>query len=317
MTWRYGTQAVEHALPVGAAWRCDDGTQVRAGEAVARGSFVTTVRVVEAARQIGVAARDLDRVLRLRPVVDVRRGTILARTGRRFARAASSPVDGRLVHITADGDLLISPVIDEWTVRSTIDGTVTRSDPAAVTVEGACWALQGLAGYGPDAVGEIALAVDDPAEPLAPTRIDVRLAGRILVGGARMAAEAITRAHAVGVAGVVAGAAPAGGLRVVYGDDVDARGAPSFEDRPTVLCLTGFGAGPLPVEVWEPLVALAGARAAIHTASARLFVLAPESAATVSGRVPLLALADDHASVRPVSDGDALGPNVIAFDAER
>jgi hypothetical protein len=317
VTWRYGTWTVDHALPVGAAWRGETGVRVRAGDAIGRGSFVTTVSVVEAARQIGVAPRDLDRVLRLRPVVDVRRGTILARTGRRFARAASSPVDGRLVHITADGDLLIAPIVDDWVVRSTIDGTVTRSDPAVVTVEGDCWALQGLAGYGPDAVGEIALGVDDPSEPLAPTRIDVRLAGRILVGGARMAAEAITRAHAVGVAGLVAGAAPAGGLRVVYGDDVDARGAPSFVDRPTVLCLTGFGSGPLPSDLWEPLASLAGQRASIHTASARLFALAPSEAMTVPDRVPLLALADDHSSVRPLAEGGGDGPNVVAYGAER
>jgi hypothetical protein len=38
---------------------------------------------------------------------------------------------------------------------------------------------------------------------------------------------------------------------------------------------------------------------------------------TVPDRVPLLALADDHASVRPVADGDPLGRNVIAYDAER
>ena len=317
MTWRYGSWTVEHALPVGAAWRCEEGAVVRAGDAIARGSFVSTVHVVEAARQIGVAARDLDRVLRVRPVVDVRRGTVLARTGRRFARAASAPADGRLVHITADGDLLIAPIIDEWTVRSTIDGTVAGSSAAAVTLAGECWALQGLAGYGPDAMGELALAVDGPAEPLAPGRIDVRLAGRILVGGARIAAEAITRAHAVGVAGLVAGAAPAGGLRVVYGEDVDARGAPSFEDRPTVLCLIGFGAGPLPSEVWEPLAALAGARASIHTASARLFVLAASDATSVPDRVPLLALSDDHASVRPIGEDEPLGPNVIAYDAAR
>ncbi len=317
MTWRYGRWAVEHALPVGPARLAPAGTEVRAGDTIASGAFVTSVHVVEAARQVGLAAADLDRVLRVRPVTDVRRGTILARTGRRFARAATAPIDGRLAHITAEGDLLIAPVVDEWRVRSTIDGVVTRSDAAVVQVEGECWALQGLAGYGPDAIGELALAVDAPGDPLAPGRIDVRLAGRILVGGARMAAEAITRAHAVGVAGLVAGAAPAGGLRVVYGDDVDARGAPSFEDRPTVLCLIGFGAGPLPREVWEPLVGLTGERASIHTASARLFVLAPEDRTRVPERMPLLALADDHASVRPVEEGDPLGPNVIAFDADR
>ena len=317
MSWRYGSWTVDHLLPVGSAWRCEEGETVRAGDAIARGSFVTTVHVVEAARQIGVAARDLDRVLRTRPVVDVRRGTVLARTGRRFTRAASSPIDGRLVHITADGDLLIAPIVDEWSVRATVDGEVIRSDASMVTLRGECWALQGLAGYGPDAVGELALGVDGPSDPLAPTRIDVRLAGRILVGGSRMAAEAITRAHAVGVAGIVAGAAPAGGLRVVYGDDVGARGAPSFEDRPTVLCLTGFGSGPLPKEVWEPLAALAGARASVHTASARMFVMAAQDATALPGTVPLLALADDHGSVAPSADAAREGANVLAFDAPR
>lgn len=133
-----------------------------------------------------------------------------------------------------------------------------------------------------------------------------------------MAAEAITRAHACGVSGVVAGAAPAGGLRTVYGDDVDARGRPSIDDRPTVLCLIGFGSGPLPGAVWDPLVAFAGARASIHATSARLFVLAAQDAVTVPAATPLLALADDHGSVRPVAPGeDPLPANVLPFDAER
>ncbi len=318
MSWRYGRWTVEHPLPIGAASRAEEGAAVRAGDVIASGSVVTAVHVVDGARRVGVAARDLDRVLRVRPVVDVRKGAILARTGRRFARAATSPIDGRFVHVTADGDLYVTPVVDEWHVRAVIDGTVVRSDDAVVAVEGESWALGGLAAYGPDAIGEIALGVDGPDEPLAPTRIDVRLRGRILVGGARMAAEAITRAHACGVSGLVAGAAPSGGLRTVFGDDIGARGRSSYDDRPTVLCLVGFGSGALPAAVWEPLVAFAGSRASIHTASARLFVLAPADHVTVPEAAPLLALADDHGAVRPVGPDEALLPsNVLPFDAER
>ena len=315
MSWRYGAWTVEHALPVGAAMRVSEGAQIRAGDVIASGGTVSRVYLVDGARRVGVSAVDLDRVLRVRPVADVRHGAILARTGRRFARAATSPIDGRLVHVTADGDLCISPVVDEWRVRSAIDGVVSRSDDAAIAVDGECWGLQGIAAYGPDARGELALAVDGPAEPLSPPRVDVRLRDRILVGGARIAAEAITRAHACGVAGLVAGAAPAGGLRVVYGDDVDARGRQTFDDRPTVLCLLGFGTGPLPAEVWDPLVALAGERASIHTASARLFVLAAADRVRAPDTVPLIALAADHASVRPVKDVNA--PNTLVLDAER
>jgi len=42
-------------------------------------------------------------------------------------------------------------------VRSTLDGEVSRSDDGCVTVMGSAWALQGIAAYGPDAIGEIAL----------------------------------------------------------------------------------------------------------------------------------------------------------------
>jgi hypothetical protein len=313
--WRYGTWTVEHALPVGPATRVAEGERVRTGDVIATGGVITKVDPVGGARSVGVAPEDLDRVLRVRPVADVRRGSVLARTGRRFARAATSPIDGRLVHITVDGDLCISPVVDEWRVRSTIDGTVVRSDDAVVAVEGECWALQGIAGYGPDAVGELAPAVAAPADTLAAGRLDVRLRGRILVGGARMTAEAVTRAHACGVAGVVAGAAPAGGLRVMYGDDVGASGRSSFADVPTVLCLLGFGSAPLPAEVWEPLAALAGERASIHTASARLFVLAAADRIAAPASAPALALADDHASVRPAQD--PRGPNVLSLGADR
>lgn len=315
MTWRYGRWTVEHALPVGPATRAAEGARVVSGDVIATGGGVTKVDLVAGARRVGVAPEDLDRVLRVRPVADVRRGSVLARTGSRFARAAISPIDGRLVHVTVDGDLCISPVVDEWRVRSTIDGIVTRSDDAVVAVEGECWALRGIAGYGPNAVGELALATDAPSDTLAATRLDVRLRDRILVGGARMTAEAVMRAHACGVAGVVAGAAPAGGLRVMYGDDVDASGRASFADAPTILCLLGFGSAPLPAEVWDPLTALAGERAAIHTASARLFVLAPADRVAAPPTAAALALAPDHASVRPATD--LRGPNVLSIDADR
>jgi len=271
---------------------------------------------------------------------EVERRTVIARTGRRFARAVSSPIAGRLIHQRADGDLYVAPIVGRWVVRSTLDGEVSRSDDGCVTVQGSAWALQGVAGYGPNAIGDIALAVDAPGAELHPARIDVRLRDRILIGGARATAESITRAHACGVAAVVAGAAPAGGLRVVYGDEATASGAITGPEAPTVLCLIGFGTAPLPAEVFTPLVALAGVRAAVHTASARLFVFAPENAGDFAHNAPSLALSDDWLGARPLDENLALagvtrfaseieaesvatkdGPvpvaNVLAFDAPR
>lgn len=340
MGWRYGRWVIEHPLPLGASSRPAIGAAVRAGEALATGTLLGSPVRVEGARKLGVDHDDMDRLARVRVGTDVVRGTVLARTGRRFARAVTAPVGGRLVHRSYEGDFYIAPVTGTWTVRAAMDGTVVRSDDAAVTVEGSAWGLGGVAAYGPDAFGELTLGVDAPMDELLPGRVDVRAHDKILVGGARVAAEALTRAHACGVAGLVAGAAPAGGLRVVYGDDVTASGGASLDDRPTILCLVGFGSGPLPNEVFLPFVAFNGHRAAIHVASARLFVFAPAVSIDATLDAPALVLAGDFGGVRPLEgetsltgvtrfasdvfceglatkDGVVPVPNVLAFDAPR
>jgi hypothetical protein len=340
MGWRYGRWIVEHPLPLGASSRPAVGAPVRAGDPIASGSLLgSPVRVV-GARTLGVEPADVDRVARVTVGTDVTRGTVLARTGRRFARAVTAPVDGRLVHRSHEGDFYVAPITGTWTVRASMDGTVARSDDAAVSVEGSAWGLGGVAAYGPDAFGELALGVDAPTDALSPARVDVRMHDKIIVGGARIAAEAITRAHACGVAGLVAGAAPAGGLRVVYGDDVTASGSATVEDRPTVLCLIGFGSGPLPVQIYRPFVAFNGRRAAINVASARLFVFAPEALLDAAVDAPALVLAGDFGGVRPLDgptsltgvtrfasdafceglatkDGVVPIPNVLPYDAPR
>lgn len=272
MTWRRERWSADHSLPIGVTKRAQVGERVRAGDIVAAGAILAGALRVRGARRLGVSPSDFDRELRMRVGADVVAGAVLARVGRRFPRSVTAPIDGRLLHVTVDGDLYIAPIVDRWTVRATLDGVISRSDDAVVEIEGEAWCLQGAAAYGPDAIGELTLGVEGRDADLAPARIDVRLGGRIIVAGARVSAEVITRAHACGVVGLVAGGVSPAGLRVVYGDAVTASGSPSRDERPTVLCIMGFGSGGLPQAVYEPFAALAGARAAIHTASARLFV---------------------------------------------
>jgi hypothetical protein len=305
VTWRRERWSADHPLPIGVTRRAQLGELVRAGDIIAAGATLAAALRVPGARRLGLSPSDLDRELRVRVGSDVVAGTVLARVGRRFARSVTAPIEGRLLHVTVDGDLYIAPIVDRWTVRATLDGVVSRSDDAIVEIEGEAWCFQGAAAYGPDAIGELTLGVDGPNADLAPTRIDVRLSGRIIVGGARVSAEVITRAHACGIAGLVAGGVPPAGLRVVYGDAVTASGSPSRDDRPTVLCLMGFGSAGLPPAVYKPFAALAGARAAIHTASARLFVFSTADIGRAETPSPDVALTGDRpASHPPVDRGD-------------
>jgi hypothetical protein len=315
VTWRFGAWTAAHPLPLGSVEYAPAGRPVRAGDVIAAGTVYGQPVRIAAARRLGVAPADLAQVMRVPPGAQLERGALIARTGRRFARAVSAPIDGRIAHVRADGDIELAPVLDRWTVRSTLDGVVTSSDPSEVVVEGAAWGLQGLAGYGPNAIGDLALVVTGPADELQPSRIDVRQQGRILIGGGRSGAEAISRAHACGVSAVVAGSVPANGLRVVFGDQVGAHGVASRSDVPTVLCLLGFGTGRLPAELFGPLAALDGARAAIHSASARLFVFASPDAVSIGAIAPSLALLAEWGATRPL-DGPAAMSGDVMFPSE-
>jgi len=267
--------------------RAQVGELVRAGDVIAAGATLAGALRVPGARRLGLSPADFDRELRVRVGSDVVAKAVLARVGRRFARSVTAPIDGRLLHVTIDGDLYIAPIVDRWTVRATLDGVVARSDDAVVEVEGEAWCLQGAAAFGPNAIGELTLGVDAPDADLPPGRIDVRLGGRIIIGGAQISAEVITRAHACGVAGLVAG-------------------SPSRDDRPTVLCVMGFGSAALPRAVFEAFAALAGARAAIHTASARLFVFSSADIGRAETPAPDVAITGEGpAAYSPVDRADA------------
>jgi hypothetical protein len=311
VTWRYDEWRTVHELPLGVIHRAEVGQRVRAGDVIANGATYGSNMRIAAARRLGVAPHDLERVMRVAIGAEVEKGAIIARTGRRFARAVSAPIDGRIVHLRADGDLEIATIVDRWTVRATLDGMVIASDDSEITVDGFAWGLQGVAAYGPDAVGELTLAVDVASGELQPSRVDVRHRDRILIGGGRSAAESIARAHACGAAAVAAGAVPASGLRVLFGDDTGAHPRPVRGDAPTVLCLLGFGNAPLPAQLFEPLVELAGTRAAIHTASARLFVFAPRDRVKPAAQAPSLALVNDWSSLRPLEGAVTLGEETL------
>jgi hypothetical protein len=315
VSWQFAAQTATHRLPLGVTERVPAGARVAAGDVIASGTTYGSPVRLAGARRLGVTPDDLGRVLRVAPGAEIERGAIIARTGRRFTRAVTAPMDGRIAHVRADGDLELAPVVDRWTVRATLDGVVTASTESVVTIEGTAWALQGVAAYGRDAVGELALAVGGPNEELQPSRIDTRLRDRILIGGGRSGAEAITRAHACGVAAVVAGAVPAAGLRVVFGEEASAQSTPLRGDVPTVLCLVGFGSAQLPPAIFEPLASLAGARAAVHTASARLFVFAGPSAIEATRSSPSIALLADWGAVRPL-DGPAAQAEEVTFPSE-
>ena len=295
--WSYGARVATVRLPFGAETVVVDGAEVRAGDPLARGTHYRATRRIHAAKALACAPDAVRGLLRVAVGERVRAGAILARAGRRFPRAIVAAEDARVVHLGVDGVLHLGSVSGEWLARAPLDGVVRHADADRVDVAGECWSLDAFAAFGPTRAGLLEIAVPDPAADLAPARLDAALAGRLLVGGARASGEALTRAHAVGAAGIVAAAASFRALEPVYGETVSAFGAPMYEDAPTLLVLAGFGRAPFDRELFERLVALAGERAAIDSRSATLHVFAPPNASRALELAPL-ALDEDLGGVR-------------------
>jgi len=139
-----------------------------------------------------------------------------------------------------------------------LGGEVTEVRPGAeIRVRAAGPALRGAFAAGSAARGTLELATD-PFGELRPGGIDVGRAGSILVVGARIDAEALTRARAMGVRGIVVATLPGKELRDFQASERRQRAALHPTQPFGVLVLEGAVRRPIPGPVGAILERLAG-----------------------------------------------------------
>ncbi len=121
-------------------------------------------------------------------------------------REVRAPVTGLVVSVMpVDGTVLIAPLGPEEPVIGHIRGRIRGLEEQAVVVEVPGARLRGVGGSGDAVHGELMIGVRNPEDELRAAAIDSAATGKILVGGSRASAEALTRARAMGVAGIVLG----------------------------------------------------------------------------------------------------------------
>ena len=129
-------------------------------------------------------------------------GDAIARTDE--GREVRAPIDGVLLGVaSSDGSALLAPLGDEEPVIGHVSGTVTAIEDGAITI-GARRPDPRRGRDGSAVHGELVVAVHDPGEEPR-SRHRRGATGKIVVGGSRASAETLTRARAMGVAGIVLG----------------------------------------------------------------------------------------------------------------
>jgi len=185
-----------------------------------------------------------------------------------------APVPGRRRHADLEGELL-TPVPgkkERWRlvtgehrdrIPSPMRGIVTEVQPGAeIRLRATGLALRGALAAGSAAHGRLELATD-PFGELRPGGIDVGRAGSILVVGSRIDAEALTRARAMGVRGIVVASLPGKELRDFQASEKRQRAALHPTPPFGVLALEGALRRPIPSPVMALLERLAGRKVAL------------------------------------------------------
>lgn len=164
----------------------------------------------------------------------------------------------RLLAVGLDGIARVALGRGPQLVGSPVDGVVEEVGPGHLGIRADGIGLVGRIGWGQPVQGRLMMGVSGPDMELRASAIDIAAAGSILVAGARLDIEALTRARAIGVAGIICGGLVGRELRQLDESDQRQRAALHATIPFAVIALDGYGRRIVPTLAWELLSAAAG-----------------------------------------------------------
>ena len=257
-------------LPPGAAPLVEVGHMVEPAEVLATRrppGEGRTVPVAAALRRSPAGAMDAI-VARAGALVEA--GELLATARGREVRADRACLF--LGYDPVDGTALVAPLLGTEPIVGHVRGEVVAVEPEAVDIRVAGAQVTGVGGSGDAVHGELRVAVHEPADELRAAAIDVGTTGRIVVGGSRASAETLTRARAMGVAGIVLGGVLDKELRDFEATQRRRRQTGGDRDDFAILLLEGFGKVGLDPELFDWLRRQEGRMASLFGEAGELVV---------------------------------------------
>ena len=176
------------------------------------------------------------------------------------------------------GTITIVRPIKPTQVLSHLSGKVTEviKDYGAV-VEAVGAYLEGIFGIGGERFGELAVAADSPSSVLDEAGVASEHKGKVLVSGSLVTLEALRKARALGVKGVISGGMNNVDLVQMLGREINVGLTGQEQTDFTVIVMDGFGAMPMNERSWNLLVSKAGLTASIDgTTQIRAGVIRPQ-----------------------------------------
>jgi hypothetical protein len=279
-------------LPIAGEVLIGKGETVEARQVVAETFMPGDVIPVNLANLLSMPPADVPECCVVKEGDQVEVGDILARTKGIFGlfknecKCTEAGTVETISEVT--GQMILRGPPQPVNVLAFIPGTVVETiENQGVVIESEVTFIQGIFGIGGETFGPIRMASGSPDEPLSLEQITPEMKECVVVGGARMTAEAINRALEIGVSGVVSGGIDDQDLKEFLGYDlgVAITGAEKFGI--SLIITEGFGDIAMAERTFELLKSREGAEASISGATQiRAGVIRPEIIIPVDESVP-------------------------------
>jgi len=240
------TLRVRRVLPIAGEVMVDKGDHVNARDIVARTFMPGDIMPMNVANTLSISPAEVPGALTVKVGDRVEEGQVIGRNKGIFgmfrvelkARAAGT------VEIISEttGQIMLRGEPQPVQVEAYLTGTVVEVLPKeGVLVQNRVALVQGIFGIGGETYGKLRLAASTPQETLLADHIKPDMKDAVVIGGARMTAEAIRRARDVGVAALVGGGIDDQDLRDFLGYDLGVAITGSEKVGLTLIITEGFG----------------------------------------------------------------------------
>src|SRR5262245_37518069 len=193
-------------LPLPGTVLVEAGDRVRSDQAVARAELPGKVYPINLANQLSIAPDEIKDYLVKKEGDAVQKDEILAENKpliKWFKTEIRSPVTGTIESLsTVTGQVLLREPPRVLELLAYVDGRVVEILPhQGVVIETSCSLVQGIFGIGGETSGEIVIAVKGPSEALTPGQLTAAMKGKVVIGGAFLSSDTMSKAREMGVAG--------------------------------------------------------------------------------------------------------------------
>jgi hypothetical protein len=276
---RYRTRRL---LPISGDVLVKVGDKVDARQVVARTFMPGDITPLNMAKVLSMPPVDVPQCMLKKEGDAIAVGEILAKTKGIFGMMRTeykSPVAGTIEAISSvTGQVILRGAPSPLQVLAYLTGTVVEIIPnEGCVVEADIAFVQGIFGIGGEAFGPLRMACTSHEQELTPDRIQSAMKGCIIVGGARVTHDAISRAKSVGVAAIVTGGIDDEDLEKFLGYSVGVAITGSEQVGLTLVITEGFGEIAMAERTFSLLRSNEGAEVAVNGATQiRAGVLRPE-----------------------------------------